>query len=380
MDSLSRHEQLLRIFHLIDILFGARQPLSTADLKDRLRDRGIIDDMSDKNLRRDVEFLTKFGYAVKQTKKRSDRGGFCQAWEIEACRGAAELKAPLLSLPELLSLAVAREFLAPLAGTVYWRGIGQLLAKLERVATPQLLDYVAENRDGLVVHPRPTPGRYQYRSRMLNAVNRAIRRGLELDIRYTALGHDRPRRAVVRPEALVVYDGAIYIAAYRAPRHPPRGPRAEADVIRFFKLDRVQDVRVSNRSFTRRPETVESLLADSITIFRSADPPRPYRVRIDAARARWARERPFHPRQKIRSLADGAVMLEIDRAWDDEMIPQLLGLGEHVEVIEPADVRDRLADIAFRLAARHGHPAGATTAGHPGGGRRRTPASPSAAG
>ena len=30
MDSLSRHEQVLRVFHLIDILFGARQALTTA--------------------------------------------------------------------------------------------------------------------------------------------------------------------------------------------------------------------------------------------------------------------------------------------------------------------------------------------------------------
>ena len=33
MDSISRHEQLLRVFHLIDILFGARQPLTTADVE-----------------------------------------------------------------------------------------------------------------------------------------------------------------------------------------------------------------------------------------------------------------------------------------------------------------------------------------------------------
>jgi len=36
MDSISRHEQLLRVFHIIEILFDARQPLTTADLKDRL--------------------------------------------------------------------------------------------------------------------------------------------------------------------------------------------------------------------------------------------------------------------------------------------------------------------------------------------------------
>ena len=155
MDSISRHEQVLRVFHLIDILFGARHPLTIAELKDRLRDRGVIDEMSDKNVRRDIEFLEKFGYAVTQTKKRTDRGTTCQAWSIEPGKGAAELKTPAISLPELLSLAVARDFLTPLAGTFYWRGISQLIAKLEQVATPQLLEYVDAHREGLLIHPKP---------------------------------------------------------------------------------------------------------------------------------------------------------------------------------------------------------------------------------
>ena len=71
MDSISRHEQLLRVFHLIDIFFGARQPLTIAELKDRLQERGVIDEMSEKNIRRDVEFLEKFGYAVRRSRKES---------------------------------------------------------------------------------------------------------------------------------------------------------------------------------------------------------------------------------------------------------------------------------------------------------------------
>jgi len=155
MDALSRHEQLLRIFHLIDILFGARQPLTAPELKDRLRDRGVIDDMSEKNLGRDVEFLGRFGYAIKETRKRTERGTARKAWSIEPGRGMDELAGPAVTLPELLSLVAAREFLAPLAGTFYWRGIGQLLAKLERVATPELMAYAEAHKEGLVVHPKP---------------------------------------------------------------------------------------------------------------------------------------------------------------------------------------------------------------------------------
>jgi len=343
MDSLNRHEQLLRVFNLIEILFDARLPLTTAELKERLRDRGVIDEMSDRNLRRDLEFLEDFGYALKRTKKRSDRGSLCQAWSIEVGRGAAEPKIPTISLPELLSLAVAREFLAPLAGTLYWRGIGQLFAKLERVATPQLLEYVAEHKDGLVVHPRPTGAKY--RSRTLNAINRAIRRSLELEIRYTSLAAGKPRRLTIRPESLVLYEGSVYVAGYRV-------EDAAADgIIRFYKLDRVADARPTSRPFTRSGTPVESLLADSITIFRSAAPPRRYRIRVQAPRARWACEKPFHPGQKVRQQADGGVILDIERAWDDEMIPQLLALGDMVEVLEPVDVRDRLLEAAQRIAA-----------------------------
>jgi predicted DNA-binding transcriptional regulator YafY len=365
MDSISRHEQLLRVFHLIDILFGATQPLSTAELKERLQSRGVIDDMSDKNIRRDVEFLGRFGYAVKETKKKSPRGAGVQAWSIQPGRGAAELTSPAITLPELLSLAVAREFLAPLAGTVYWRGIAQVIKKLEAIATEPLLAYVAEHQEGLVVHPRPAAAKY--RSRTLNAVHRAIRHTVELEIRYTSLADAKPRKSTIRPEALVLYDGAVYIAASRAaadprPARSRRGRRDNQD-IRFYKLDRVADARVTSRTFRRSATPVADLLADSITIYRSPEPPRRYRIRVDPERARWATEKPFHPGQKVRNLADGSVILDIERAWDGEMIPQLLALGESVEVLEPVDIRERLAETARAIVARYsGRPRRSATA------------------
>ncbi|MFM8635185.1 MAG: helix-turn-helix transcriptional regulator [Planctomycetia bacterium] len=344
MDSISRHEQLLRVFHLIDILFSARGPLSIAELKDQLKRRGVIDEMSEKNLRRDIDFLSKFGYAIKQTKKRNDRGASCQAWAIEVGKGVAEIRGPAVTLPELLSLAVARDFLAPLAGTFYWRGISQLMARLEKIVTPDLMAYVEEHKDGLIVHPKPA--RAKYAARTLNAINRAIRNRLELEIRYTSLATGKARLSTIRPEAIVLYDGSLYIAATRA-------GRGDDESIRFFKLDRVARAQPTSKPFVPRPETVESLLSDSITIFRSDAPPQRYRLRISAARATWAREKPFHPGQKLRDEPDGGLLVTIERAWDDEMIPQLLALGEHVEVLEPESARERLLETARQIAAQY---------------------------
>jgi proteasome accessory factor B len=188
---------------------------------------------------------------------------------------------------------------------------------------------------------------------MLSAVNTAIRNAVELAIRYQGLADPRPKRIVIRPEALVLYEGSIYIAARRVPARTT-GRRTRVDEsVRFYKLDRVVEARQTSRRFTRGPESIEALLADSITIYRAAEPARRYRVRIDAERARWACEKPFHPRQRVRRQADGGVVLEIERAWDAEMIPQLLSLGSHAEVLEPADVREQIAAEAGRIVARY---------------------------
>ena len=66
--------------------------------------------------------------------------------------------------------------------------------------------------------------------------------------------------------------------------------------------------------------------------------------------------------QKVRELADGGVILDIERAWDEEIIPQLLGLGDMVEVLEPEDVRGRIVDEARRIVDRYAGRLGTVTA------------------
>lgn len=346
MHSPARLEQLLRIFHLIDLLLAARRGLSVSEIKDALRERGVIDDMSDRNLRRDIAFLTTCGYDVRESTTRAGRGSARKAWRIEPARGRGAMPGPAVTLPELLSLAVAREFLAPLAGTCYWRGIGRLVQRIEAVATPALLEHVDHHREGLVVHPRHATGKYPVR--LLNAVNRAIRHSLELAIRYQGAADEKPRRVTVRPEALVLYEGSLYLAARKA---PARG--AADDAARFYKLDRCLAARPGGATFTPPLVRVETLLEDSVTIYRSPRPPRRFRIRVGPARARWACEKPFHPRQRVEPQPDGGVLLVIERGYEEELVSRILGLGEGVELLEPADVREQIRAAAEGIAARH---------------------------
>lgn len=373
-ESFNRHEQLLRLFHVIDILTAARRDLTTAEVRERLISRGVVDEVSEKSVHRDIEFLSRAGYQITRGQKPVDRGRPPTSWRLVVAANTAT-EPPSVTLPELLSLMAARDLFAPLAGTVYWRGISQLMAKLEAVATPALLAHAEQLTDGLVVHPRVPPAKYA--SDLLNSLHHAIRHRLELEIRYHRLGSEEPAMSVVHPEALVLYGGSLYLAAARpsaTPAEPrasvtnrpassdssaePPPPAATDPQIRFYKLDRLEAASVRPRGFSRQGLSVEDLLADSITIYRSPEPPRRYRIRIAAARARWACEKPFHPQQQISHETDGSVILEIPRAWDNELVPQLLALGSHAEVVSPADVRDRLAAEARRILEIYQQPVG----------------------
>lgn len=380
VDSFNRHEQLLRLFHVIDILTAARRELTTAEVRERLISRGVVDEVSEKSVHRDIEFLTRVGYSINRTQKPVDRGRPPTAWRLTS-PAKTSTAPPTVTLAELLSLMAARDLFAPLAGTVYWRGIAHVIAKIEAVATPALLAHAEGLTDGLVVHPPAAATKYP--SDLLNSLHHAIRHSLELEIHYHRLGTDEPASSLVHPEALVLYGGSLYLAAHRPPADhsevahsgipdrsappssssiggggggespPPPSSAAErpAPQIRFFKLARFASAKVMPRRFTRQGVRVEDLLADSITIYRSPEPPRRYRIRVAAERARWACEKPFHPQQQVTPEPDGSITLDIPRAWDNELIPQLLALGHHAEVLSPADTRDRLAEEARRILA-----------------------------
>jgi predicted DNA-binding transcriptional regulator YafY len=346
MDSMNRHEQVLRLFHLVDILFSARGPLLVEEIRDDLRSRGAIDDMSDKNLRRDLEFLGQFGYRMRKTKKRSSRGTNRDAFEIDPNCRRDELKRPDITLVELLSLAAAQRLLAPLAGTFYWRGIEQVFEKLGGVATPELLAYAEKHSRGLVVHPLQDGRRYC--PRLLGTINRAILGHVELDLRYAGALRREPRTYRMRPEALVLYEGALYVAGWLV-----YDDGNISSTPRFFKLDRLEDAQQSGRTFRPSSRSVEEHLAESITLFRSSSPGVSFRIRVDEPRAKWARERPFHPAQTVVEHEDGSITLQIPRAWPEEIVPRLLGLAGHAEILEPVEARGLVAEAAERIVARH---------------------------
>ena len=162
---------------------------------------------------------------------------------------------------------------------------------------------------------------------------RAIQDQKLVQLVYHSLASDEKTERVIEPLALVMYKRAWLITAYCHLRKD----------IRNFNLARIDRYSVLSQSFEPR-----------------AIPQRPIRdknlelhVQFDHNVVRWVRERQhfgFH--KELNSNAEGIVMSYVVSDWDT-IGPWLLGWGDKIQIIEPPHLRNRIAEIGRRLAAKN---------------------------
>ncbi len=158
---------------------------------------------------------------------------------------------------------------------------------------------------------------------------------------YKGVGQPRARRRRLQPQAVCLFHNSIYLLAADADEE--QGP------VKTYKLDRMTSVELLDQRFAPRQDfDPEAFFDSSIGIFRSGKP-KNFRIRVDAGRAEIAVEQLLHPRQRVTAQEDGGVTIEIEGAYEEEILPIVLSLGRHAEVVSPRSSRTKLAEIATHL-------------------------------
>ena len=80
------------------------------------------------------------------------------------------------------------------------------------------------------------------------------------------------------------------------------------------------------------------------------------RLRMDGWAGRLAGERRWHATQEVEPLPGGRLEIRLRLSGLDEVFRWAMSWGEHVEVMEPPELRDRVRTAAQAMAARHGAP------------------------
>jgi predicted DNA-binding transcriptional regulator YafY len=187
------------------------------------------------------------------------------------------------------------------------------------------------------------PGRRVSREEFFGVVATAVLRRQRLWIRHYNRKDDRETEREISPQRLVHYRDNWYVDAYCHLRED----------LRSFAVDaiRAAELREARAKEVPAPE-LDAHLGAGYGIFAGREVEWA-KLRFTPQAARWVAAQEWHPKQRSRAEADGSYLLEIPYAHEQELLMEILKFGADVEVLAPASLRSRVAELLQRAATRY---------------------------
>jgi predicted DNA-binding transcriptional regulator YafY len=177
-------------------------------------------------------------------------------------------------------------------------------------------------------------------------------RGEDLDELFRAVAdlrviHYRPRaqrneRAVFRPYAMVMHDGAIYVVGT-----PPIGD------VEALPLESMSDIRSSETERFELPAgfDVNQYIHGELGVGRLGKAR--FTVDFDARVADEVKARRIHPQQRIANSPDGRVRLSLPLIDPRAAVSFVLSWGDAARMVDPPELVEEIRTILSRAAARY---------------------------
>ena len=175
-------------------------------------------------------------------------------------------------------------------------------------------------------------------------VSHAVLESAEIEFRYRKLRSPAAETRRVRPHHLGCVDNQWYLFGFDLERQQ----------LRTFALPRIREPRRTGARF-RRPAnfSIGKFLDSSFGIFQG-NGRTTVRIRFQPFAAQLVRERMWHHSQRIKELRDGGLELWLQLGSLEEIERWILSWGDQAEVLEPAKLRQRLAEIGRKFIADYG--------------------------
>ncbi len=178
-------------------------------------------------------------------------------------------------------------------------------------------------------------------SRFFGVVATAVLKRSRLWIRHYNRKDDRETEREISPQRLVHYRDNWYVDAYCHLRED----------LRSFAVDAIRAAELRDARAKEIPAAeLDEHLGSGYGIFAGKDVQWAV-LRFTHEAARWVSAQSWHPKQRSRFEPDGAYVLEVPYAHDQELLMEILKFGADVEVLGPDALRARVAE-ALRSAAR----------------------------
>ena len=285
-------------------------------------------EVSPKTIQRDIDFMRdRLGLPIDYDAKRF---GF---YYTEAVTGFPSIE---VSEGEITALFVAQKALAQYKGTPFEKPLRSAFRKI----TDGLKDRVSFSWTDLedVISFR-SAGASPADLELFELVSKGVLRSVELEFEYRKLKSNAYEARRVRPYHLGCLENQWYLFAEDLDRKQ----------LRTFALPRMRKASLTAKGFRRPADfSISKILRGSFGVFSSGKTHR-IRLQFDPYAARLVAERTWHESQRIRSLPDGSIILQLELGGLEEIERWILSWGSHARVLEPAPLRAMIRDAAASI-------------------------------
>jgi predicted DNA-binding transcriptional regulator YafY len=314
-------------FYKIHQLLAAREAVRIGEFLDEL---GV----SRATFKRDLEYMRDRLNAPIEWDR--ERRGYRLARDA-AATGRYELPGLWFNPSEIRALLTMQHLLADLQPGLLGPHVKPLLARLRALLGSGEHSAEEIERRIRIIHL----GARALALPQFEVVANAVLDRRRLHIVYVSRSSNERTERDISPQRLVHYRENWYCDAWCHLRQD----------LRSFAVDAIQSARLLDQKAKAVPDReLDEVLAAGYGIF-SGRQTTWAKLRFTPERARWVSAEQWHPRQKGRFERDGSYLLELPFSDPRELAMDILRHGAHVEVLEPASLREAVkAQLAAALA------------------------------
>ncbi len=320
------YSQIQRQFQILRILAEHPQGLDVGSIHNRLKSYGY--DVTDRTVRRDIDSLSH-DFPISENNQVRPKVFILLS---------TDLKNINLSFDELQAI----KFIEELAKSYRHLDVGanaeKILNKLLE-SLPEGQKYWLQNASSLlkvnisdfINEPNSNP-------EIRNIIREAILTKKCLKIEYYSFHNDTILTRTIEPYLIEINEGCYHLIAYCHVKN----------AMRDFRVSRILSAEITSKEFNVKKDLLEKFRNNRFQSM-SGQETRLLKLRFSGTSARLVKEFYSKLADKLEDGKDGSILFERNVAITPEIKRWILGFGSEVEVLEPAELREDIRKMAFKM-------------------------------
>jgi proteasome accessory factor B len=312
-----RNAEVIRQWKILKRIEAGRYT-STADLAQEHA-------VTERTIRRDIEALQEAGFPLYD-----DRAEGRKVWRL--VEGYKQRLTQTFTLAELAALYFGKNLMSFLGGAPFAQDLESAFDKIREALPAKSLPYLSRIQELFSARPDPWKD-YSKKQDVIAAIIDATLHQRQVRIAYFSFNSRKTKSYTLDPYRVVYYHGGLYLYA-----------RAhEYGEVRTFAVERIERIEVLELNFEAPADfNVSEYARGAFGI--AGGRPEVVEISFAAPMAGYIRERVWHESQSLVDRPDGSVVLRMNVAPGWELKSWIKGFLPHVCVLQPASLRDEIAD------------------------------------